>query len=79
MMIARRALLGGLAALPLVNHAAAWQAAPGGFHTRIIPGANQAVPVIGVGTAVLWQVVRYSSSMSSTRVPSSYVRTAAML
>lgn len=51
MMIARRALLGGLAALPLVNHAAAWQAAPGGFHTRIIPGANQAVPVIGVGTA----------------------------
>ena len=28
MMIARRALLGGLAALPLVNRAAAWQAAP---------------------------------------------------
>lgn len=51
MMIARRALLGGLAALPLVNRAAAWQAAPDGFHTRAIPGANQAVPVIGVGTA----------------------------
>lgn len=50
-MIARRAVLGGLAALPLVNRAAAWQSAPAGLHTCVIPGANQAVPVVGVGTA----------------------------
>jgi len=49
MMIARRTLLGSLAALPFASTSAFATAAA--LHTRIIPGANQAVPVIGVGTS----------------------------
>lgn len=53
-MITRRTLLGSLAALPLAGSSAS-AAAPGAasaaLHTRIIPGANEAVPVIGVGTS----------------------------
>ena len=53
-MISRRSLLGSLAVLPLVGTravAAVSQAPSTALHTRLIPGANQAVPVIGVGTA----------------------------
>ena len=53
-MIARRSLLGSLAALPLLGtraFAASSPAPAAALHTRLIPGANQQVPVIGVGTA----------------------------
>jgi aryl-alcohol dehydrogenase-like predicted oxidoreductase len=53
-MIDRRSLLGTLAALPLLGvraHAASPKPSPDNLHTRLIPGADEAVPVIGVGTA----------------------------
>jgi aryl-alcohol dehydrogenase-like predicted oxidoreductase len=53
----RRTLLGALAALPLLpaaGSAAARQAAAR-LHTRTIPGANAAVPLIGLGTARRYQ------------------------
>ena len=53
-MIDRRTLLGAFAALPLLGTAAcaaARQLAEPGLHTRIVPGANEPVPVIGIGTA----------------------------
>lgn len=53
-MITRRTLLGSLAALPLAG-ARASAARPGAaaapLHTRLIPGAGETVPVIGVGTS----------------------------
>lgn len=59
-MIDRRTLLGSLAALPLLGSAACAAtpqpaAAAGNLHTRIIPGANEPVPVIGIGTARRYQ------------------------
>ena len=59
-MIDRRTLLGAFAAFPFLGSAAcasagqqpeAEPAAAGNLHTRVIPGANEAVPVIGIGTA----------------------------
>jgi len=58
-MIDRRTLLGSIAALPLAASAACAQersappprTAPGTLIERPIPGANDQVPVIGVGTA----------------------------
>jgi aryl-alcohol dehydrogenase-like predicted oxidoreductase len=53
-MIDRRTLLGAFAAFPLLGTAAcaaARQLPASGLHTRNIPGANEAVPVIGIGTA----------------------------
>ena len=59
-MIDRRTLLGAFAAFPFLGSAAcasagqqptADPAAGGNLHTRVIPGANEAVPVIGIGTA----------------------------
>ena len=57
-MIDRRSLLGTLAALPLLGTAAcasARQRTASDLHTRIIPGADEAVPVIGIGTARRYQ------------------------
>ena len=57
-MIDRRSLLGALAAFPLIGTAAcasSGQRAASGLHTRVIPGANEAVPVIGIGTARRYQ------------------------
>ncbi len=57
-MIDRRTLLGAFAAFPLLGSAAcasAAQRATSKLHTRIIPGANEAVPVIGIGTARRYQ------------------------
>jgi aryl-alcohol dehydrogenase-like predicted oxidoreductase len=71
MMIDRRTVLHGLAALPLLATPACSRAAPvgsaaegpltgsagglaaqaGPLHTRLIPGANEQVPVVGIGTA----------------------------
>ena len=55
MMIDRRDLLASLAAFPLLGSAACaasrQPASAAGLHTKVIPGANEAVPVIGVGTA----------------------------
>jgi len=54
LMIARRSLLGSLAALPLLGaraFAASSPAPAAALHTRPIPSTNQQVPVIGVGTA----------------------------
>jgi aryl-alcohol dehydrogenase-like predicted oxidoreductase len=53
-MIDRRTLLGAFAAIPLLGAAAcaaARQSSAPGLHTRIVPGANEAVPVVGIGTA----------------------------
>ena len=53
-MIDRRTVLGTLAALPLLGAkapAAGDQPSAGKLHTRLIPGADEAVPVIGIGTA----------------------------
>lgn len=57
-MIDRRSLLGALAALPLAGSAACASSAQRtlpNLHTRVIPGANEAVPVIGIGTARRYQ------------------------
>jgi aryl-alcohol dehydrogenase-like predicted oxidoreductase len=59
-MIDRRSLLGALASFPLLGTAACasamQRAATGsGLHTRTIAGANDAVPVIGIGTARRFQ------------------------
>jgi aryl-alcohol dehydrogenase-like predicted oxidoreductase len=53
-MIDRRTLLGALAAIPLFGTSAcvaARQSPAPGLHTRLIPSANEAVPVVGIGTA----------------------------
>ena len=53
-MIDRRTLLGTLAAFPLLStpaYAASRQARTSSLHTRLVPGANEEVPVIGIGTA----------------------------
>jgi aryl-alcohol dehydrogenase-like predicted oxidoreductase len=51
-MISRRSLLGSLAALPLVGtRAFAADPSASALHARVIAGANDAVPVIGIGTA----------------------------
>lgn len=54
-MIDRRTLLGGLACLPFASAACAGQSATQGstsaLISRPIPGANETVPVIGIGTA----------------------------
>lgn len=53
-MIDRRTLLGTLAALPLLGAKAPPASRPQSatdLHTRLIPGADERVPVIGVGTA----------------------------
>ena len=57
-MIDRRTLLGAFAALPFLGTAACAstaQSTESDLHTRIIPGANEAVPVIGIGTARRYQ------------------------
>jgi aryl-alcohol dehydrogenase-like predicted oxidoreductase len=57
-MIDRRTLLGAIGSLPLLGTAAcaaSRQASATTLHTRIIPGANEAVPVIGIGTARRYQ------------------------
>jgi aryl-alcohol dehydrogenase-like predicted oxidoreductase len=57
-MIDRRSLLGAFAAVPFLTTAAGTAAAQqraSNLHTRVIPGANQAVPVIGIGTARRYQ------------------------
>jgi len=51
-MIDRRHLLAGMAALPFASRAGLAQALAGGaLHTVRIPGANEDVPAIGIGTA----------------------------
>ncbi len=58
MMIDRRSLLGAFAAFPLFGSAACASSAQRtatNLHSRIIPGANEAVPVIGIGTARRYQ------------------------
>ena len=53
-MIDRRTLIATLAALPLLGAkapAVGQSQSPGKLHTRLIPGADEAVPVIGIGTA----------------------------
>jgi len=57
-MIDRRTLLGGIAATPFLASAACAsqtdataRGAAGGLIERIIPGANEPVPVIGIGTS----------------------------
>jgi aryl-alcohol dehydrogenase-like predicted oxidoreductase len=57
-MIDRRTLLAALGALPLFSTAAcavARQPAANSLHTRVIPGAEEHVPVIGIGTARRYQ------------------------
>ncbi len=58
-MIDRRSLLAAFAAFPLLGSAACaatgQQPEASSLHTRIIPGANEAVPVIGIGTARRYQ------------------------
>ena len=54
MMIDRRTMLGALAAVPLLGpaaRAASPQATATGLHERLVPGAGEQVPVIGIGTA----------------------------
>lgn len=51
-MIDRRHLLAGMAVLPFASRAGLAQAPAGGaLHTVRIPGANEDVPAIGIGTA----------------------------
>lgn len=57
-MIDRRTLLGALSALPLLSAGAcavARQPSTANLHSRLIPGANEQVPVIGIGTARRYQ------------------------
>ena len=57
-MIDRRSLLGAFAAFPFFGTAACaslGQQPQSGLHTRTMPGANEAVPVIGIGTARRFQ------------------------
>jgi aryl-alcohol dehydrogenase-like predicted oxidoreductase len=57
-MIDRRNLLGAFAAFPFLGTAACasiGQQSTANLHTRIIPGVNEAVPVIGIGTARRYQ------------------------
>jgi aryl-alcohol dehydrogenase-like predicted oxidoreductase len=57
-MIDRRTLLGAFAAFPLLGTAAcaaARQLPSSNIHTRMIPGANEHVPLIGIGTARRYQ------------------------
>ena len=61
MKIDRRTLLGALAAAPLLGTAACaarsgqTASAASALHTRPMPGANEPVPVIGIGTARRYQ------------------------
>jgi aryl-alcohol dehydrogenase-like predicted oxidoreductase len=58
MMIDRRTLLGAMAAFPLLSSGAcavSLQAPAAQVRTRLVPGANEQVPVIGVGTARRYQ------------------------
>lgn len=70
-MIDRRTLLGTLAALPLLGSAAcaaAPQRAPAaGLHARPIPGANEAVPVVGIGTARRFQDAKTEEQLAALR------------
>jgi ATP:ADP antiporter, AAA family len=54
-MIDRRTLLGAIAAFPLLGTAACasvgQQRPQSNLHTRIIPGADEHVPLVGIGTA----------------------------
>jgi aryl-alcohol dehydrogenase-like predicted oxidoreductase len=52
-VIDRRSLLGTFAAIPLLGSACAARLAPPvqGLHSRLIPGANAQVPLVGIGTA----------------------------
>lgn len=57
-MIDRRTLLGAMAAFPLLSSGAcavSLQAPAAQVRTRLVPGANEQVPVIGVGTARRYQ------------------------
>ncbi|HEV2079242.1 MAG TPA: aldo/keto reductase [Allosphingosinicella sp.] len=57
-MIDRRTLLGAMAAFPMLGTGACATAAQPiatKLHTRLIPGANEQVPVIGIGTARRYQ------------------------
>jgi aryl-alcohol dehydrogenase-like predicted oxidoreductase len=57
-MIDRRTLLGALASFPLLGTAAcaiSRQPSVSNLHTRAIPGADEHVPVIGIGTARRYQ------------------------
>lgn len=58
-MIDRRSLIGAIAAFPFLGAAACASAgqprAASGLHTRQVPGANRAVPQIGIGTARRYQ------------------------
>jgi len=77
-MIDRRTLLGALAALPLAGTGAraaqrpgpaagARRGSPTSLHTRLIPGANRQVPVIGIGTARRYQGAGSEEQLATLR------------
>lgn len=76
-MIDRRSLLGAVAAFPLLGSAAcaaaseqpkeAEPAFPANLHTRRMPGANEQVPVIGIGTARRYQDANAEEQLAPLR------------
>ena len=69
-MINRRTLLGTLTALPLLGMAScshAGRVEPQGLTTRLIPGANEPVPIIGIGTARRYQDPHGAEQMALLR------------
>lgn len=76
-MIDRRSLLATFAAFPLLGSAACAaaseqpeeevQPSSANLHTRSIPGANEAVPVIGIGTARRYQDARSEAQLAPLR------------
>jgi aryl-alcohol dehydrogenase-like predicted oxidoreductase len=70
-MIDRRSLLAAFAAFPFVGSAACaatgQQPEASNLHTRIIPGARNAVPVIGIGTARRYQDASTEEQLATLR------------
>lgn len=71
-MIDRRTLLGAMASLPFLPTAACAQpadrsAAATGIHNSLIPGANQRVPVIGIGTSRRYNDPQGEEQMAALR------------
>jgi aryl-alcohol dehydrogenase-like predicted oxidoreductase len=72
-MIDRRSLLAAFAAFPFLGSAACAatgqqaQQTASKLHTRIIPGANEAVPVIGIGTARRYQDASTEEQLATLR------------
>ena len=67
-MIDRRTLIGAMASLPLLSSAAvAQKAKPPALLSRLIPGAGQQVPIVGIGTSRRYNDPKTPEEMNALR------------